>query len=169
MSIEIKIKDRIAKVEIVSQLDNLLEIKVDDKIYKIDLMHTADGSFSIIENGHSYDIELVPGEHHKEYKAYTLYNIFDVEIIDAESRYIKNRNNGSLKSKETTISTPMPGKVVKINVKEGDPITKGEAAIIISSMKMESEYKSPKNGTVKKIFVQEGDAVESNQILIEIE
>jgi biotin carboxyl carrier protein len=63
----------------------------------------------------------------------------------------------------------MPGKVVKILVSEGDPIKKGETAVIISAMKMESEYKAPKDGLVKKINIKEGETVEGNQILIELE
>ncbi len=169
MSVEIKLKDRIAQVDIVSQNGNLLEIKVDDKIYNIDLMHTVDGTFSIIENGHSYDIELVPGDHPKEYTAYTLYNTYDLEVIDAESRYLLNRGNGGLNSDHNTISSPMPGKVVKIMVAEGDVVKQGDTVVIISAMKMESEYKSPKDGIISKINVSDGEVIEANQILIEIE
>ena len=169
MSVEIKIRDRIAKVDIVSQKDNLLEIKVDDKIYKIDLMHTVDGTFSIIENGHSHNIELVPGEHPKLYTAHTLYNTYDLEVIDAESRYLLNRGNGSMLHNENTISSPMPGKVVKILVSEGDIVKQGDTVLTISAMKMESEYKSQKDGMIKTIHVNEGDVIDANQILIEIE
>lgn len=169
MPVEIKIKDRIARVEVISHKDNLLEIKVDDKIYKIDLMHTVDGTFSIIENGHSHNIELVPGAHPKIYTAYTLYNTYDLEVIDAESRYLQNRGNGNLANNDNTISSPMPGKVMKIMVSEGDTVKKGETVVIVSAMKMESEYKSPKDGIVKTILVSEGEIIDSNQILIEIE
>jgi biotin carboxyl carrier protein len=63
----------------------------------------------------------------------------------------------------------MPGKVVKISVAEGDAVTRGQTVLILSAMKMESEYKSPVDGTVKKIAVKEGDVVEGNQVLIEFE
>jgi biotin carboxyl carrier protein len=49
-------------------------------------------------------------------------------------------------------------------VSEGDTVKKGDTAIIISAMKMESEYKAPKDGVVNKINVKEGDTVEGNQI-----
>ncbi len=169
MSVEIKIMDRIAKVEIINQQGNLLEIQVDDTIYKVDIMHTADGTFSIIQNGHSYNIELVPGDHPKKYTAHTLYNMYDLEVIDAESRYMLSRGSGAMTSKGNTISSPMPGKVIKITVSEGDEIKQGNTAIIISAMKMESEYKSPKDGIVKKIHINEGDTIDENQVLIEVE
>jgi biotin carboxyl carrier protein len=48
-------------------------------------------------------------------------------------------------------------------------IKKGDTAIIISAMKMESEYKSPKDGVIKKIYISEGEPIEGNQLLIELE
>lgn len=169
MSVEIKLDKRIASVEILKQFENLLEIKVDDKIYQVDLMHNDEGIFSILENGRSYNIELVPQSKPKLFTAYTLYHSYDVEVIDAESRYLRNRTGSIQLLSENTISSPMPGKVVKIPVKVGDEVNKGETVITISAMKMESEYKSPIDGKIVKIFVNEGSTVEANQKLIEIE
>jgi len=169
MAIEIKVGDRIAWVDLLGQDGNLLEIEVDGKILKVDVMHTADGTFSILENGHSYNIELVPGKQPKKYTAYTLYQEFEVEIIDAEARYLIDRGAKGFSSTEKNISSPMPGKVVKVLVSEGESVTEGQTAVIISAMKMESEYKIPMDGKVKKVNVKDGDTIEGNQILIELE
>ena len=120
MSLEIKINDRIARANLIDQDGNILKIEVDGKIYEVDLLHTSDGTFSILEGGNSYNIELVPGNQQKKYTAHTLYDSYDITIIDAESRYLSNRNANGGASKSKTISSPMPGKVVKILVKEGD-------------------------------------------------
>jgi len=169
MSVEIKLDKRIASVKLLKQFENLLEIKVDDKVYQIDLMHNDEGIFSILENGRSYNIELVPQPRPKHYTAYTLYDNYEIEVIDAESRYLRNRAGSTQLLSENTISSPMPGKVVKIPVNEGDEVKKGDTVITISAMKMESEYKSPIDGKIVKIFVNEGSTVEANQKLIEIE
>jgi biotin carboxyl carrier protein len=169
MALEIKINDRTAWVNLIKQNGNLLEVEVDGKRYEVDLLHTADGTFSILEGGHSYNIELVPQDHPKKYTAHTLYNSYEVDIIDAEARYLINRGSNGVGKNEKTISSPMPGKVVKVLVNEGDIINEGETAIIIAAMKMESEYKAPISGMVKKINVSEGDTIEGNQVLIELE
>lgn len=169
MSLEIKINDRTTRVEMLSQNGNILEIDVDGKTYKIDLLHTPDGTFSIIENGKSHNIELVPKNQPKKYTAHTLYHTYDVEVIDAETRYLINRGTNGTISDEKTISSPMPGKVVKILKKEGDIVQNGETVIIISAMKMESEYKSHVDGIIKRVNVAEGETIEGNQILVEIE
>ena len=169
MSVEIKLNNRYARVELLQQENNLLKVKVDDTIYDIDLMHTDDGTFSIIENNRSHDIELVPLDQPKKYLAYTLYKTFDVEIIDAETRYLLDRLGGQLESGQKTIVSPMPGKVVRILAVEGQEVTKGQTVIVLAAMKMESEYKSAVDGVISKIHVSEGDTVEGNQLLIEIE
>lgn len=169
MALEIKINDRSAWVNLISQNGNLLEVEVDGKNYQIDLLHTADGTFSILERGHSYNIELVPQNQPKKYIAHTLYNSYEVSVIDAEARYLINRGSNGTRKNEKKISSPMPGKVVKIFVKEGDIIKEGETAIVIAAMKMESEYKAPLSGMVKKVNVTEGDTIEGDQVLIELE
>ena len=169
MALEVKINDRTAWVNLIKQNGNILEVEVDGKRYEVDLLHTADGTFSILEGGHSYNIELVPHNQPKKYMAHTLYNSYDVDIIDAEARYLINRSSNGVGKNEKTISSPMPGKVIKVLVNEGDIINVGETAIIIAAMKMESEYKAPISGMVKKINVNVGDTIEGNQVLIELE
>jgi biotin carboxyl carrier protein len=169
MSVEIKINDRFARVELLEQNENLLKVKVDDLIYDIDLLHTSGGTFSILEGGRSYNIELVPNGEARRYTAHTLYHSFDVEVIDAEARYLINRGNNNTGNGEKSIRSPMPGKVVAVNVKEGDLVTRGQTVIILSAMKMESEYHSPMDGSVKIIRVKEGEVVEGNQVMIEFE
>ena len=169
MAVEIKIGDRVAWVNLLKQDGNILEIEVDGKVYNVDLMHTADGTFSILQGGHSYNIELVPDATPKKYTAYTLYDNFDVEVVDAEARYLQNRNANGNGQGDNKISSPMPGKVVNVLVEEGDVVKEGDTVIIISAMKMESEYKAPKDGTVKKVNVTNQDTIDSNQVLIELD
>jgi biotin carboxyl carrier protein len=63
----------------------------------------------------------------------------------------------------------MPGKVVKIPVALGDKVKKGDTLIIISAMKMESEYKVKKDRKIVEVCVSEGDNIDSNQALVIVE
>lgn len=58
------------------------------------------------------------------------------------------------------ITSPMPGKVIKINVQEGDQVKKGSLLMIIEAMKMENMILSPLTGKVGKINVSVNDRVE---------
>ena len=66
------------------------------------------------------------------------------------------------------ISTPMPGKVVAIEVKEGVVVVVGRSLIILESMKMQNDIVSDVNGQVARIHHGEGDNVEFGDLLIEI-
>ncbi len=65
--------------------------------------------------------------------------------------------------------TQMPGKVVKLNKKEGDKVSVGETVLILEAMKMENEIKSGAEGTIKSINVKEGQALEAGFLMVEIE
>ncbi|MFC2099127.1 biotin/lipoyl-containing protein, partial [Bacteroidota bacterium] len=51
----------------------------------------------------------------------------------------------------------------------GEKVEAGQTVIIVSAMKMESEYKAGHAGVVKEIHVKEGDTIEGNQPLVTIE
>jgi len=63
----------------------------------------------------------------------------------------------------------MPGKIVKIMVKKGDVLKAGDTVIVVSAMKMESEYKVKQDSTVQDILVSEGDTIEGHQPLVIVE
>lgn len=169
MSLEIRLNDRHSQVELVSRDENRIKIRVDEKIHEVDLVQVEEGIYSLLLNGKSYMVELLEGDTSKKYKASTVHRSFDVEIIDAETRYLLSRKGSELDETENQISSPMPGKVVKIPVKQGQKVKAGQTVIIVSAMKMESEYKAGKAGTIKDIHVKEGDTIEGNQPLITIE
>ncbi|MCJ7577768.1 MAG: biotin/lipoyl-binding protein, partial [candidate division Zixibacteria bacterium] len=64
---------------------------------------------------------------------------------------------------------PMPGKIVKILVREGDKVRKGQGLVIVEAMKMENEIRSPGAGIVKKINFKEGNLVDTADLIIELE
>jgi len=68
-----------------------------------------------------------------------------------------------------TVTAPMPGKVVRILIKEGEQVKTGQGLLVLEAMKMENEIPAPKDGVVKKIYVKEGDAVNTGDPLIELD
>ena len=65
--------------------------------------------------------------------------------------------------------SPMPGKIVSVNVKNGQKIKSGESLLILEAMKMENLITATKDAKIKKINVKANDAVEVDQILIEFD
>ncbi len=71
--------------------------------------------------------------------------------------------------KEGDVTTPMPGRVTSVRVKEGDTVSEGDTVLTVEAMKMENEVHTPIDGTVMKIHVKIGDNVNPDETLIEVE
>jgi 3-methylcrotonyl-CoA carboxylase alpha subunit len=67
------------------------------------------------------------------------------------------------------VTSPMPGKVIKINFGEGDTVKKGDVLLIVEAMKMENKIVSPRDGIVEKISVAVNERVEVSNALILLE
>jgi 3-methylcrotonyl-CoA carboxylase alpha subunit len=63
------------------------------------------------------------------------------------------------------IVSPMPGKVIKINVKEGKKVKKGDILMVVEAMKMENNIVAPNDGQVEKINVKAGEMVDGSKEL----
>ena len=67
------------------------------------------------------------------------------------------------------LSSPMPGRVLKIMVKPGDQINIGDSLLSLEAMKMENILKSDGEGIVTEIFINEEQVVDKGEVLIEFE
>jgi len=168
MELELNLDGRKAILKEISREGNQHTIAVDDEIFNIDLVKVGPAEYSILYKGRSYNIEVVPGREPKHYTVNTFYFSNEIEVVDAETRYIRSRDNAAGGHASNIIRSPMPGKIVKVLVSEGEAVEVGQTVIIVSAMKMESEFKASKAGIVSKIHVSEGDTVDGNQILVEI-
>jgi biotin carboxyl carrier protein len=67
------------------------------------------------------------------------------------------------------VETPMPGKIVKVNVKEEEKVKKGTSLLVVESMKMEHAIYTPWDAVVRKVHVKEGDQTHLGKPLMIIE
>lgn len=166
---EILLNDKLLEVDILKKEGDNLEVTIDGKSLDFNIIKVENGIYSILHDGKSYDMEIVHGSDKRNYTVTYRCTSFDVEIIDPEAKYMKNRQKGQIEEDQNSVSSPMPGKVVKIPVSIGDEVETGDTLIIISAMKMESEYKAKRSGVIKDILTNEGDTIEGNQSLIIID
>ena len=64
-----------------------------------------------------------------------------------------------------SITAPMPGTILKVNVQAGAAVKKGDVLMILEAMKMENEIMAPADGTVAAVSVAQGAAVEAGAVL----
>ena len=68
-----------------------------------------------------------------------------------------------------TISAPMGGKVIAVNVKPGQKVKKGDVVLVYEAMKMENDVEAPADGVVKRLFVDVNDVVGTDALLVEFQ
>ena len=78
-------------------------------------------------------------------------------------------NNQSNSNDNGHVFSPMPGKIIKINVAAGDTVKKGDALLIVEAMKMENSVLSQNDGIVKRVHATLNESVDSQKLLIELE
>ena len=67
-----------------------------------------------------------------------------------------------------SVKAPMPGKVIALNVKAGDPVEKGQVLAVMEAMKMEHALAAPRDGIVDSVPVELEAQVPEGQILVEL-
>lgn len=67
-----------------------------------------------------------------------------------------------------TVAAPMPGNILRVDVKQGDTVKEGQVLIILEAMKMENEIVAPKDGTVAQVVTSKGAVVDTGSPLVVI-
>jgi pyruvate carboxylase len=70
------------------------------------------------------------------------------------------------KSNPKQVGAPMPGKVLKVNVKAGDAVKAGDILMVTEAMKMETNIKAKEDGVVAEVKFKEGDKVEKEDLVL---
>ncbi len=73
------------------------------------------------------------------------------------------------KSVPGTVTSPLPGSIIKIMVSVGQAVKRGDTLLTMESMKMENNIKAEKDGVVKAILVQQGQSVMQGDALVDLE
>ncbi len=144
--------------------NNQIDFKIADDIFNAKITETANSNFIIEINSDKFEVkrsDLLPGEESPEDEYITSEQTEDMDT-DIQT------NTADAITQSVELKSPMPGKVFKIEVKEGDAVKKGDVLIIIEAMKMENRVLAPGDGTVQKIHVSESDMVESTTTLISL-
>ncbi len=76
---------------------------------------------------------------------------------------------GGLSGDPSRVSSPMNGKVVKLNVAVGDAVVAGQTLLVVEAMKMENQLKAEIAGTVAELNVRPGQMVEGGALLVRLE
>lgn len=142
----------------------------DSDIKSLDLLKLSKSKFHLINKNKSFGIELEKSNFYpKEYVIKVNANSYSVKISNPLDILIKKMGfKVSTAKKANDIKAPMPGMILKINVKEGQKVKEGETLLILEAMKMENAIGAPKDGIIKSINAKSGGTVEKGELMIEM-
>jgi len=89
-------------------------------------------------------------------------------IAVADPRRRRGRSQLSIEGTQV-VKSPMPGKVIRLLVSEGEAVEAGQGLVVVEAMKMQNEVKSPKAGSVQKVMAQVGQTVNAGETLAIVE
>jgi biotin carboxyl carrier protein len=160
------------------------EIRLDEEIHAYDLTPVELGLYSLLLDGKTYTLQLVerPDPHHLSLPAESLSldgaNSFVIGAGGREYRVdVDDERSWLLRSflskvhpttGTTTVRAPMPGLILRVEVKHGERIVQGQGLIVLEAMKMENEIRSLTAGTVKEVHVDVGKPVEKGEPLVTV-
>jgi biotin carboxyl carrier protein len=138
-------------------------VSLDGVALDADAVEIATNTFSILLDGESHEVRVAPSPD----GSLTLHTGLAEYVAEvADPRAWRGRRHGALEVEgRQQIPAPMPGKVVRLLVHEGDAVEVGQGLLVVEAMKMQNEIHSPKSGRVEKLFVQEGQAVNAGEVL----
>ncbi len=124
-----------------------IEIQLDGEPYTAFVSHPEPGLMSVSCNTQTF-------------------NIIRKDLLRAPAEF--NTEKASVGEGGSNITSPMPGKVIKVLVKPGDIVTKGDLLLVVEAMKMENNIQSPADAVVDKVNITTGDLVDSNMALVHL-
>ena len=165
MELEFSVEEQAYKLEI-DHKDGKYTVNLGDEKYNVDCQPISENCLSLVVDGKAHTVFIAENQGKKYISVQG--EQFCIEEVKADSGARSLAESAALKG-VPTIASPMPGKVVKILVAEGDRVEKGQGLVIVEAMKMENEIKSASAGVVKKINFKEGDLVDAAVPIIELE
>lgn len=145
----------------------LFRVTVDGQPHEVDALTLNHGAISLLVGGESYNVELEDSGN--EVAVLVRGQLTRLEVADERTLRMREAAAGFAVEGRQVVTAPMPGKVVKVLVKQGEAVSAGQGLVVIEAMKMENELKSASAGTVVELLVQEGAVVENNAKLLVVE
>jgi biotin carboxyl carrier protein len=88
--------------------------------------------------------------------------------LNGRRRWGRKDDGGHAASGPQRVVAPMPGKIVRVLVKPGDPVRARQGLVVIEAMKMENELRAARDGTVTEVQAREAMSVDAGTVLVVI-
>jgi biotin carboxyl carrier protein len=160
----LRIQDETKQVETgQTDLDRTLLVRVDEESFSVGASRVSEGFYHLRINGKATRaMVLRQGQAKEVFLNGRVYRVTDEGQTRTKSRRSHQASAGH-------VTPPMPAIVVRILVKEGDLVTRGQGLIVVSAMKMETTLAAPKDGRVLRVLTSLNAKVAPGDRLVQIQ
>jgi biotin carboxyl carrier protein len=163
MKLEVKVAGRPVMVELSRAADGW-ECRLDGASQPVDVAEVAPGVVSLLLDGQSFTLHIVRQD--DGWRVHTRGADLSAEVRDPRRWPGRAAGGAAGRGGRQEVAAPMPGKVVRVLVREQQEIEAGQGLVVVEAMKMQNEIPSPKKGVVEQVRVREGDPVEHGAVLV---
>lgn len=162
----LKISEETADVDVSnSENEQNAGFTIGEKAYNVRYQPISGNCLHLVVNGKAAVAFVARGDQGK----YVFVNGKSFLVQDADQLPLRRAGRSSPDQSPRDITPPMPSVVVRILVKEGDLVKKGQGLVVVTAMKMETTLVAPSDGSVRKINTSMDAKVAPGDILVEIE
>jgi biotin carboxyl carrier protein len=166
MKYRLKILDEMVDVDVShSDSDQTVQAIIEGKEYNIHYQNVMDRCFHLVMNGKLTEVFVTTGNQGK----HVFVNGRSFFVQDVDKLLTRRARRKGPEEIPGEITPPMPSVVLRIMVKEGQRVKRGQGIVVVSAMKMQTTLAAPTDGTVKKIHTKIDAKVAPGDILVEIE
>lgn len=156
-------EDHVQVVNVEKDGDNY-RVTVEGRTYDVQAHRPEHGSLNLNVNGRRLRA-LVAHDGLRRHVALSSSQSYVLQRPDPRSKQ-KRRGPGAA---EGGLAAAMPGQVLDVLVRIGDPVTRGQTLVLLEAMKMELRIVAPLDGQVRAVHCAAGQVVERGQLLIELQ
>lgn len=149
------IDDEVVDVDVLEENASFVLFNFQGEQYSVNLGSLQDGKMVLNLKGKNRPVVLVDVNY----------------VVDGQEFEITAPKKVRTKSKSVDhgqMKSPMPGKILKLFVVEGQAVEMGTPILVMEAMKMEHTIKSSKSGKIEKIYFKEGDQVAGGVELVKL-
>lgn len=159
MKLEIELKGSLHTLE-VSQTKQPSQFAIDGISVDADVLEIAPGIYSILIGGRSLEARV---ESFGTALRVTVGKMEFMASVRDPRRWQRNHRTAAASEQRQHVTAPMPGRIVRVLVRSGDPVKAGQGIAVVEAMKMQNEIRSPKTGIVERVLVVEGQPISAGE------
>ena len=187
MTFEIAVGGRLRTVSVIRK-GALLHVTLDGATHVVDARRVSDSALSLLVRNGKGDVPVRSidasfamqaragggrGAGGSDFDVYLAGRAIAVQVQPSNGMRTRGASSGpgtaQAGSGPQRVTSPMPGKIVRLLVKTGDQVQAKQGLVVVEAMKMENELRAARDGRVRELSVTEGQSVDAGAVLLVVD